>query len=378
LLIVKGAKIWKDRTLQTLDFSIENGKFKQIASSIPSQPGVTILNCSERFVYPGLIDPHTHVGIFEEEAGGFAGDDVNETSGPATPGMRAIDAINPLDYGIRNARNHGVTTVCIMPGSANVIGGEGVVIKTAGTIVDEMIVKSAKKIVKMAFGRNITSTWSEKGKYPSTRLAVGAVLREKLNAAKNYIENPERQYSYEMEVLSELLKKNAIARIHVANLEDIETISRIAVEYGFSYVLDHATALHTNPEFAKSLGVPVILGPLNVASLSYQTWDLTFESVKILFEAGVHVSIMTDAPAIPLNLIRLQMWLIDRYRMNRADVFDMFTINPAKTLGIDTCVGSIEEGKDADFIILDKEIFDYRGNVNATYINGTLVGGEEQ
>jgi len=340
-------------------------------------PHDEVLNLSGHYVYPGLIDPHTHVGLLEEETGNFAGDDVNETTSPATPGVRAIDGINPMDAGIRNARNYGVTTVCVMPGSANVIGGEGVVIKTAGKSVDGMVVSSARKIVKMAFGRNITWTWSKKEKYPSTRLAVGAVLREKLNAAKNYMANPERVCTYEMEVLANLLKKEAIARIHVANLEDIETIARIAREFDFDYVLDHATALHTNVEFAKTLKVPVILGPLNVAGKSFQSYDVTFASVKILLEAGLLVSVMSDAPVIPLNLVRLQLFLIDRYRLDRSDILDLFTENPAKTLGIEKQTGSLGIGKDADFIVLDGDIFDYRSRIRSTYINGNAVGGED-
>lgn len=376
LLIVKGAKIWKDGDLQFLDFSIENGKFEEIAPSIPPKAGCEVLNFSGYTIYPGLIDPHTHVGILEEETGNFAGDDVNETSNPATPSMRVIDAINPLDPGIRNARNHGVTTVCVLPGSANVIGGEGIVMKTAGTVVDSMVIPTKKKILKMAFGRNITWTWSEKKKYPSTRLAVSALLREKLNAAKNYLLNPEKQLSHEMEVLVSLLKKETIARIHVANLEDIETICRIAHEYDFDYVLDHATALHTNPEFAKSLGVPVILGPLNMASRSFQTYDLTFKSVQILHEAGLELSIMTDAPVIPLSLVRIQMWIIERLRIDKSEILKMFTLQPAKVFGVEDRIGSLEKGKDADFIVLNGDIFDYRSTVTATFIDGKRVGGE--
>ena len=155
------------------------------------------------------------------------------------------------------------------------------------------------------------------------------------------------------------------------------SIDRITREYEIDYVLDHASALHTNPEYAKTLRVPVILGPLNVAGKSFQSYDVTCASVKVLLEAGLLVSVMSDAPVIPLNLVRLQMFLIDRYRLNRADILDLFTENPAKTLGIEKQTGSLDVGKDADFIVLDGDIFDYRSHVRSTYIYGKACGGED-
>jgi imidazolonepropionase-like amidohydrolase len=187
----------------------------------------------------------------------------------------------------------------------------------------------------------------------------------------------EKEYDYNMEVLSGLLKKESVARVHVANLEDIETIKRIMEEYDILYTLDHATALHTDKEVAESLkDVPVILGPLNVAGKSYQTYDLTFKSVQILNELGFKLSMMTDAPVIPLNYGIIQMWLIDKLRMDRKDILDMFTINPAKVLGLEDEIGSLEKGKYADFAVTDGDIFDVNTSIRDTYIAGVSVGGE--
>lgn len=374
--LFKNGYVWYNSNLKKADFIVEDGKFVKIEEEIVPSDLCETVDLNGKYVYPGMVDPHTHVGIFEECTGWTAGNDVNETSSPSTPGMRAIDAINPMDPGIESARNSGFTTVCVLPGSANVIGGEGVVIKTYGTVVDEMVVPTNKKIIKLAFGWNPVWTWGKQEKAPQTRLAVSALLREKLTSARNYMAKEEKEYDYDMENLSSLLKKEAVARIHVANLEDIETIERVANEFNIDYVLDHATALHTNPDYAKSLNVPVILGPLNVAGKSFQTYDLTFDSVKILHEAGLKISVMTDAPVIPLNLAKIQIWLIDRFRMNRADVLDMFTINPATVLGLEDRIGSIAAGKDADFFVSSGDIFDYRSKVEHTFINGIRVGGE--
>lgn len=376
MILFKNGKCWYEGEFKKLDILVQDGRIKEIASGINPDETMEQIDMDQKTIYPGFIDPHTHVGVFEEKAGGFAGNDVNETSSPVTAGVRALDGLNPLDPGIMEARNAGYTTVCVLPGSANVIGGEGVVIKTAGTVADEMVVKTPKKIVKMAFGRNPQWHWGGR-KTLYTRLQVAALVRDNLNKAKDYMNKEEKEYDYNMEVLSGLLKKESVARVHVANLEDIETIKRIMEEYDILYTLDHATALHTDKEVAESLkDVPVILGPLNVAGKSYQTYDLTFKSVQILNELGFKLSMMTDAPVIPLNYGVIQMWLIDKLRMDRKDILDMFTINPAKVLGLEDEIGSLEKGKYADFAVTDGDIFDVNTSIRDTYIAGVSVGGE--
>ncbi|MDN5360333.1 MAG: hypothetical protein PWQ84_1396 [Thermotogaceae bacterium] len=376
MILFKNGKCWYEGEFKKLDILVQDGRIKEIASGINPDETMEQIDMDQKTIYPGFIDPHTHVGVFEEKAGGFAGNDVNETSSPVTAGVRALDGLNPLDPGIMEARNAGYTTVCVLPGSANVIGGEGVVIKTAGTVADEMVVKTPKKIVKMAFGRNPQWHWGGR-KTLYTRLQVAALVRDNLNKAKDYMNKEEKEYDYNMEVLSGLLKKESVARVHVANLEDIETIKRIMEEYDILYTLDHATALHTDKEVAESLkDVPVILGPLNVAGKSYQTYDLTFKSVQILNELGFKLSMMTDAPVIPLNYGIIQMWLIDKLRMDRKNILDMFTINPAKVLGLEDEIGSLEKGKYADFAVTDGDIFDVNTSIRDTYIAGVSVGGE--
>lgn len=375
MILFKNGKCWYEGEFKKLDILVQDGRIKEIASGINPDETMEQIDMDQKTIYPGFIDPHTHVGVFEEKAGGFAGNDVNETSSPVTAGVRALDGLNPLDPGIMEARNAGYTTVCVLPGSANVIGGEGVVIKTAGTVADGMVVKTPKKIVKMAFGRNPQWHWGGR-KTLYTRLQVAALVRDNLNKAKDYMNKEEKEYDYNMEVLSGLLKKESVARVHVANLEDIETIKRIMEEYDILYTLDHATALHTDKEVAESLkDVPVILGPLNVAGKSYQTYDLTFKSVQILNELGFKLSMMTDAPVIPLNYGVIQMWLIDKLRMDRKDILDMFTINPAKVLGLEDEIGSLEKGKYADFAVTDGDIFDVNTSIRDTYIAGVSVGG---
>lgn len=373
--LYRGGFVWTPTGSRKMDFLVEEGTIQDIAPEIhASQAQVVALD--GKWIYPGFIDTHTHVGIFEEKAGGTAGNDVNEITDPAVAGLRALDATNPFDPGIIAGRNFGFTTVCVLPGSANVIGGEGLVMKTYGKCIDDMLVQTPKKIIKMAYGRNPMNVWAENKKTPSTRLAVAAVLRRKLIQASNYRKKVEKEYDYEMENLVSLLEGKGIARVHVANLEDIEAVARVMEEWKIDYALDHATALHLNPDFAKSLGVPVIVGPLQVSPRSFQTYDLSFECIPILLKQGILLSLMTDAPVIPLPLARMQLWMVDRYRLDRNAIISMITVNAAKILGIDDRVGSLEKGKDADFVVMDGDYFDYRAKVIDTYIEGTRVGGE--
>ncbi|MFW6262755.1 MAG: amidohydrolase, partial [Thermotogota bacterium] len=195
MILFKNGKCWYEGEFKKLDILVQDGRIKEIASGINPDETAEIVDMDNKHIYPGFIDPHTHVGVFEEKAGGFAGNDVNETSTPVTAGVRALDGLNPQDPGILEARNSGYTTVCVLPGSANAIGGEGVVIKTAGTVADEMVVQTPKKIVKMAFGRNPQWYWGSR-KTLYTRLQVAALVRDNLNKAKDYMNKEEKEYDY--------------------------------------------------------------------------------------------------------------------------------------------------------------------------------------
>ena len=220
-------------------------------------------------VLPGFIDAHCHVGI-GEEIYRWEGEDFNEMSDPVTPDMRAIDGINPEDEGFRDARLGGVTAVFTGPGSGNVIGGTGVVMKTAGIIVDKMIVRDPAGL-KVAFGENPKMVYGEQKKMPMTRMGTAALLRQALVDAQVYRDKleegktdpdkiPERDLG--LEALLLVINRKIPLRAHAHRADDIMTAIRIAREFEVDLVIEHCTEGHKIAKELAEMGYPAVVGPL--------------------------------------------------------------------------------------------------------------------
>ena len=169
---------------------VEAGKIKAVGADLAVPAEAEVIDAQGKYVLPGIIDAHTHIGIFEQGIG-FEGADGNERTNPATPHLRALDAINPQDKAFAGARAGGVTSLAVAPGSANVIGGQVLAMKTWGQVVDDMVIQEPLGL-KIAFGENPKRVYSEQKKSPSTRMAVAAILRENLVAARNYMDKLEK------------------------------------------------------------------------------------------------------------------------------------------------------------------------------------------
>ena len=166
---------------------IEEGKIKSVGKNLKIPEDAQVIDASGLMVTPGFIDGHCHIGMWEEGIG-FEGEDGNEDTEPITPQLRAIDAINPMDQGFQDAIEGGVTTAVTGPGSANVIGGTFLAMKTHGRRVDDMVIKNPVAM-KIAFGENPKRVYDEQHKSPVTRMAIAALLRETLFEAKQYKED---------------------------------------------------------------------------------------------------------------------------------------------------------------------------------------------
>lgn len=243
-------------------------------------------------VLPGFIDAHCHVGI-GEEIYRWEGEDFNEMTDPVTPDMRAIDGINPEDEGFRDARLGGVTAVFTGPGSANVIGGTGVVMKTAGKIVDKMIVRDPAGL-KVAFGENPKSVYGEQKKMPMTRMGTAALLRQALVDAQVYRDKleegktdsdkiPERDLG--LETLVRVINREIPLRAHAHRADDIMTAIRIAQEFEVDLVIEHCTEGHKIAEELAELGYPAVVGPLLTNRAKVELKDKSFKTPGILKEA---------------------------------------------------------------------------------------------
>lgn len=359
---------------------IDAGKIVAVGSNMEIPAGAEVINAQGKYVLPGIVDAHTHIGIFEEGIG-FEGADGNEMTNPSTPQLRALDAINPLDKAFAGARAGGVTSLLVAPGSANVIGGQVLAMKTWGTVVDDMIIKEPLGL-KIAFGENPKRVYSGQKKAPSTRMAVAAILRENLIAAENYrakmekaIDDPDKapERDLKMEILVRVLKKEIPLRAHAHRADDITTAIRIAEEFNVNICIEHCTEGHLIADYLASKGVSAIIGPTMGTRPKVELVNTSFKTPGILFRAGVKVALTSDHPVFPVQQLPIQAALAHKDGLPEEEALKAITINPAQIMGIADRVGSIEVGKDADIVIFNGHPFDWKTQVEKTLIDGEIV-----
>ena len=359
---------------------VENGKILDVGSRVTIPEGAEVIDVSGMVVMPGIIDAHAHLGIYEEGIGD-EGEDTNEMTDPVTPHLRAIDAVNPEDKGFEDARENGITAVLTGPGSANVIGGEQIVIKTAGRVVDSMVVKNPAGL-KVAFGENPKRVYQAQKKTPSTRMATAALLRENLVKAQNYMKKLERgkedsdkepDRDLKMESLVRVLKGEIPLRAHAHRADDTMTAVRIAEEFNVKIVIEHCTEGHKIADELAKRGIPAVVGPSLTARVKVELKDRTFKTPGILAKAGVTVALMTDHPVIPVHYLPLSAALAVRDGMDEEEALKAITINPARICGVDDRLGSLEKGKDADIVVFDRWPLDVNARVKWVIIDGKIV-----
>lgn len=359
---------------------IEAGKIKAVGANLPLPHGTEIIDANHKHVMPGIVDAHTHIGIFEQGIG-FEGADGNEMTNPATPHLRALDGINPMDPAFKGAVAGGITCLTVAPGSANVIGGTAVAIKTWGKLVDDMVVRDPIGL-KIAFGENPKRVYSNQKKTPSTRMAVASILRENLVAARNYMAKMERAKDDEekapdrdlkLEVLVQVLKKEIPLRAHAHRADDITTAIRIAEEFDVDICIEHCTEGHLIADFLGEKKIAAMVGPTLGTRPKIELANTSFSTPGILFRAGVKVALVSDHPVFPVEQLPVQAALVHKAGLPEEETLKAITINPAEIMGIQHRVGSIEPGKDADIIILNGHPFDWRTKVEKTLIDGEIV-----
>jgi len=363
------------------DILIENGKIIEIGKNVVAPLDAEIIDAQGKFIFPGFIDAHTHLGLWEDGMG-FEGADGNEETDPITPQLNPIDGINPMDNTFKEAMQGGITSVCTTPGSANVMGGQCIAIKTHGRRIDKMVIKNPVAS-KIAFGENPKSCYGKDEKTPQTRMAIASLLRENLKKAEEYLEemelymehedNDKPEYDIRMESLLPVLKGEIPFKVHAHRADDIFTAIRIAKEFDIKLTLDHCTEGHLIVEELVEEGYPVVVGPSLSERSKIELRNLTFDTAGILSNAGVNVSLMTDHPVVPVQYLPMCAGIAVKHGMQKDKAFESITINPAKILGIEDRVGSIEVGKDADIVIWDGCPLEIQSNVLFTIINGKIV-----
>lgn len=366
----------------------ENGKITEVGEmtflqTAPSEGDFDAEGCN---LYPGFIDCHSHMGMWENGIG-FEGADGNEITDPATPQLRAIDGVNPADYSFLEAARAGVTAVLTGVGSANPVGGEFLAMKTYGSPrIDKRIIKSPAAM-KFALGENPKRCYNDRDETPTTRLATAAIIREQLNKAKRYqadmalyeaargTDNEESlpEYDAKCEALIPLLNHKIKAHFHCHRADDIFTAVRISEEFNLDCVLIHATEGGIVAEELKQAGFPCVIGPVIADRCKPELSRQSTQNAALLHNAGIEIAICTDHPENPIQYLPLSAGVCIKAGLDKAAALAAITVNPAKIAEIDSRVGSIEAGKDADLSVMDGEFYDVLTKTKLVLVDGNRV-----
>lgn len=385
--LIQNARLWSMSTLhdEIVDIAFDGGKITEIGKLDASKfKPEDIYDATGRITTPGIVDPHCHVGLFED-AIGFEGADGNEMTNPVTPELRAIDAVKPQDEAFKDALEAGITTVCTGPGSANVIGGTFCVLKTRGKTLADMVVVEESSM-KMALGENPKRVYHSKNQTPSTRMASAALIREALIKARDYREKVQKFQSDQAEgkevVKPEFNMKWASlsrvfdgfpVKIHAHQQDDIATAIRIIEEFGLNATIEHATEGYLIADYLKTHGTRVIIGPTLGSKSKYELRNKSFLAGKRLYEANIPFAIMTDHPVIPLENTLTQVGLFVKAGLPELAAMKAVTIEAAKMNGIDHLVGSIELGKHADIVVWNGHPLSYMTSPDLVVVEGTVA-----
>ena len=332
----------------------DNGKIQSVGKDIAAEPDWDILDAGCRLVTPGCVDAHSHIGL-DNQAMGWEGRDYNEIIDPLTPHLRAIDSINPQDEAFALALRGGVTTACTGPGSANVVGGTFVALKLYGKRVDKMILKDPVAM-KCAFGENPKRCYGQGlKKSPTTRMATAGLLRELLFKTRRYLEDKESgknpPFDMKLEAMIPVIKGELPLKAHAHRADDILTSIRIAKEFGVKLTLDHCTDGALIADELAEEGLPAFIGPSLGSKTKIELANKSFTTPKVLSDAGLTVSIITDSPVIPQQYLPMCAALAVNAGLDTETAWKSITIHPAVSTGIGDRVGSLEPGKDADVVI---------------------------
>ncbi len=352
---------------------IHRGRIVAVGSDIAIPAEAERIDMSGRLLMPGLVDTHSHIG---QVAGADA-------SGPIQPEVRALDSINIRHAGIRKARAGGITTVNVMPGSGHLLSGQTLYLKLrSGTGIEDLLIAtedgSPAGGIKMANGTNPIRT----SPFPGTRGKSAALMRAQLIAAQEYCDKqadsrlaadkkPARDLG--KEALCEALSGRRIVHHHTHRHDDIVTVLRLAREFGLRVVLQHASDAWMVVDEIAQAKVPVSLILIDSPGGKLETMDIAQDTGAILDRAGVLFAYHSDDPITDSRLFLRSAGLAVRAGLSRETALAAMTLNGAKMLDLDQRIGTLEPGKDADFIVLDGDPLSVYSQVRETWIEGRKV-----
>ncbi|QOR67081.1 amidohydrolase [Cytobacillus suaedae] len=369
-ILFKNATIYPitSAKLMNADLLVENGKIKELGFGLQPTEQTKVIECNGKHLLPGLIDVHTHLGLYDEGTG-WAGNDANETIEPLTPHIRALDSVHPLDPAFGDAIRYGITTAHIMPGSSNIIGGTTSVIKTHGNNVSKMLMQPLAGM-KVAFGENPKRMHSHGNKESITRMGIMGMLRETFYKALygSHAENDIRVIP-----IIKALKREIPVRIHAHRADDIMSAVRFADEFNLDFRIEHCTEGHLIVDELADRNLKVSVGPTLTRRSKVELKNKTWKTYQVLTENGIEVSITTDHPYTPIQYLNVCAAIAVREGMDEHKALEGITITAARNLRIEDKVGSLEVGKDADIVLWNHHPFHFLAKPEITMIGGDIV-----
>ena len=379
--VIKGGKVLvaKGEIIENGTVVIEDGKILDVGVGIEAPAGAEVIDAKGCWVTPGLIDVHTHLMGFPS-VGTMPGlnGDFNEVSDPITPHIRAIDALDPFDIGVERARMAGFTTCYTGPGSANIIGGLGCAVKLRGRTAEEMFIEGTEQM-KFALGENPKRVYGHSNRAPVTRMAVAGMLREALTKARAYAEDYRKfeagggekpKFDAKCHSLMGVVEGTVRCRIHCHRADDIMTAIRIGREFGLDFTLEHATEGWRIADIIARENVVCVVGPFTIGPLKQEVWNSTHKTPAIYEKAGVEICLTADA-GFGTQYLPVYVGMLMRYGLSEKTAFMSVTETPARVMGLQGRIGSIEKGKDADIAVFDGHPFS-----NMTKCRLTIIDGE--
>lgn len=357
---------------------ITEGKITAVCEGTPSSFEDVDIDGGGAALYPGFIDAHTHVGLTTNGVG-IESEDFNEESEPCSAQLRVIDAINPFDESFEKARNAGITSVLISPGSMNPVAGDIVAVSTDGRRIDNMLLRRVG--IKFALGENPKMTYMNRDETPCTRMAIAAMIREALLKAQRYMADKEAAESEsdlpeldpKSEALIPLLRGELKAHFHCHRADDIFTALRISREFGLDYVLIHCTDGHLIAGELALENAAAVVGPIICDPCKPELANITPKNAGLLAQHGVKTAICTDHSETPIEYLPLTVGIAVKNGMTFMQALEAVTINAAEIGGIDDLAGSIEAGKRADMVMFEGSPFEVMSEPKLVMINGTLI-----
>ncbi len=369
------------KTYEKATVLVENGKITAVGPDLSVPQGAQIIDASGCWVTPGLIDCHTHICNFGEPGSMPGMSDGNEMSGPVQSHIRAMDAVYPDDFAVKEVRDAGFTTVYSTPGSGNVIGGTGISIKLRGHTAQEMAIAGSEQM-KFAMGENPKRNYGNRKQMPMTRMGVAALLRETLYNAKNYSDalkaaetDPSKapKPDYKLNALVPVVRGEMRCRIHAHRSDDILTAIGIAEEYGLDYVIEHCTEGYKIKDVLNEKKVRCVIGPHLTSPSKFEIHGRMLETAGILSkEPNITVCLTADTGS-QTSVLPMTIGLLIRRGLSFEDAIKGVTVNAARILQLEDRIGSLEAGKDADIAVFDGNPFDSMSLCRLVMIDGKVM-----